>query len=105
MYVTLQAGITHTFLSHSDYIMNNIPWPSLKCGDSKECQHRLWNIVIIQRVVCPFSVLDFSFVNISSWIINVLTSKQNRFGILKLLQSLFCQGTLYHLFSMPRMNI
>lgn len=86
-------------------MMNNIRWPSLKGGDSKECQHRLWNIVIIQGVVCPFSDLDFSFVNISSWIINVLTSTQNKFDILKSLQSLFCQGTLYHLFSMLKMDI
>lgn len=52
----------------------DVPRPSLKCGDGKQSQHGFWDVVVIKGVVCPLPLFDHGLVNFSRRVINVLTS-------------------------------
>ena len=35
---------------------SNVPWPTLKCGSDKECEHGLSNVVKVEAVTLPGSL-------------------------------------------------
>ena len=44
--------------------MNNIPWPAFKGGDDEQREHTLDDVVIVEVVSDPFSILDSRLVDI-----------------------------------------